>query len=291
MTTLGTQLDKIRSDAAECMLLSKLVPDGKGQVFVRTAEHLNELALELEKSVAINRADAGTDRGSLSAPQSRDHEDAASSNTAGQPPARRRRMLAWMLLAVIILSGVLGASSRQAREYWSPYVSHYVSHSKNDTPPSTQDQTLKAMTALLSGEQAEREKVMGRLNELNARMDVLVSSLNNLNAARDEAAAKPNRASEEEPRSSASQAPAPSVKLTRENATPAPEGSSATRQADSLAPETADQVGSIQAGQRRAEPSPRKPAAGPAGCTQFRSFDPASETYTTLDGRRRECRP
>jgi hypothetical protein len=286
MTTLGTQLDKIRSDAAECMLLSKLVPDGKGQVFVRTAEHLNELALELEKSVAINRADAGTERGSLSVPQSRDHEAAASSNTAGQPPAPRRRMLAWMFLAVIILSGVLGASSRQAREYWS----HYVFHSGNDTPPSTQDQTLKAMSALLSGEQAEREKVMGRLNELNARVDVLVSSLNKLNAARDEVAARPNKTAEEESRSSAFQAPAPGVKSTRENATAALEGSSAARQADSPPPETADQVGSIQAGQRRAESSPRKPAAGPAGCTQFRSFDPASETYTTLDGRRRECR-
>lgn len=286
MTTLGTHLDKIRSDAAECMLLSKLVPDGKGQVFVRTAEHLNELVLQLEKGVAINRADAGADRGSLSAPQSRGHEDAANSNTAGRPPAPRRRMLAWMFLAAIILSGVLGASSRPAREYWA----HYVSPSRSDTPPSTQDQSLKAMTALLSGEQAEREKVMRRLNELNARMDVLVSSLNNLNAARDEVAARPNKASEEESRSSASQALAPGVRSARENATPAPEGSSAARQADGLPPEAADQVGSIPAGQRRAEPSSRKQAAGPAGCTQFRSYDPASETYTTLDGRRRECR-
>lgn len=286
MTTLGTQLDKIRSDAAECMLLSKLVPDGKGQVFVRTAEHLNELVLELEKSVAINRADAGADRGSLSAPQFRDHGDAASI-TAGQPPAPRRRMLTWIFLAVIVVSGVLAASSRQAREYWS----QYVSHARNDAPPSTQDQTLTAMSALLSGAQAEREKVIGRLDELKARMDVLVSSLNHLNSARNEALARLDKAAEEESRSSVSQAPAPGLKSSpRENAARAPEGSFAAKQADNLPPDTADRVGSVPAGQRRAEPSSRKQAAGPAGCTQFRSYDPASETYTTLDGRRRECR-
>ena len=287
MTALRTQLDKIRSDAAECMLLSKLVTDGKGQVFVRTAEHLNELALALERSIAINGADQGASRVSLSAPQSQDHEHAVSSKTAGPPPTRPRRMLAWILLTLIILSGVLGASSKQAREYWSLYAFH----SKNDAPPSTPDQTLQAMSALLSGEQAEREKVIARLNELTARMDVLASSLNNLNAARDEAAAKPNKAAEEESRSPASQAPASGVNsFPNENAAPALEGSPAAKQADTVPPETVDHVGTIPAGQRRAEPSSRKSAAGPAGCTQFRSYDPASETYTTLDGRRRECR-
>ena len=154
MTNVRMQLDKIRSDAAECMLLSKLVTDGKGQVFVRTAEHLNELALELEKSIATNRADAVTDRASLSAPQAEDYEETVRSKTAGQPPAPPRRLLTWIFLAIIILSGVLGASSKQAREYWS----FYVSQSKPDASPSTQDQTMQTMAALLSGEQAEREK-------------------------------------------------------------------------------------------------------------------------------------
>ena len=153
---------------------------------------------------------------------------------------------------------------------------------------------MQTMAALLSGEQAEREKMIAHLNELNARMDALISSLNHLNAARDEIAAKSNKdkvVAEEEPRGSATQAPASGVKSSaKENATPALEGPPAAKQADSMLPETVDQVGSIPAGQRRAEPSPRKSAVGPAGCTQFRSFDPVSETYTTLDGRRRECR-
>ncbi|WFU18649.1 BA14K family protein [Bradyrhizobium sp. CB3481] len=290
MTNVRRQLDKIRSDAAECVLLSKLVTDGKGQVFVRTAEHLHELALELEKSIPTNSADAGTDRVGLSFPHAGDHEEAASSKTAGQQPAPPRWMLIWMLLVVIILSGVLGASSKQAREYWSLYVSP----SKHDTPPSTQDQTIQTMAALLSSESAERGKMIGHLHELNARMDVLISSFNNLNSARDEIAAKSNRdkmAAEEEPRGSTAQAPAPTVtSSTKENSAPVLEGSPAAKQADSMSPETVDQVGAIPAGQRRVAPSPRKSAAGPAGCAQFRSFDPVSETYTTLDGRRRECR-
>ena len=62
MTDVRTQLDKIRSDAAECMLLSQLVPEGKGQVFVRTAGHLNELAVacragHLELGLVGNRHD------------------------------------------------------------------------------------------------------------------------------------------------------------------------------------------------------------------------------------------
>ena len=51
--------------------------------------------------------------------------------------------------------------------------------------------------------------MIAHLNELNARMDALISSLNQLNAARDEIAAKSNKVvAEEEPRGSAAQAPA-----------------------------------------------------------------------------------
>src|SRR5712672_3849417 len=56
MNDIQTHLDKIRSDAAECVLLSNLVADGKGEVFARTAKHLSALALEIEKTIATNSA-------------------------------------------------------------------------------------------------------------------------------------------------------------------------------------------------------------------------------------------
>ena len=60
MKEIKTHLDKIRSDAAECLLLSNLVTDGKREVFAKTAEHLNALASEVEKTIATNSADEGT---------------------------------------------------------------------------------------------------------------------------------------------------------------------------------------------------------------------------------------
>ena len=54
MMDLQVHLNKIRSDAAECRLLSSLATDGKGEVFAKTAEHLNALASDLEKTIATN---------------------------------------------------------------------------------------------------------------------------------------------------------------------------------------------------------------------------------------------
>jgi hypothetical protein len=47
------QLDNIRSDAAECLLLSNLVSNDKREIFAKTAEHLNGLAFEVEKAIAM----------------------------------------------------------------------------------------------------------------------------------------------------------------------------------------------------------------------------------------------
>jgi hypothetical protein len=42
--------------------------------------------------------------------------------------------------------------------------------------------------------------------------------------------------------------------------------------------------------QKRAQQEPRERSVGPTGCTRFRSYDPASGTYRSYDGRRRSCR-
>src|ERR1700733_2157414 len=52
MKDIQTHLNKIRSDAAECLVLGTLAPDGKQAMFTRIAEHLNALATDLEKTMA-----------------------------------------------------------------------------------------------------------------------------------------------------------------------------------------------------------------------------------------------
>src|SRR5258708_33660800 len=76
MTDIQAHLDKIRSDAAECILLSSLATDGKREVFARTAEHLNALASEIEKTIATSTADKGTRGESVHVARPADHEDA-----------------------------------------------------------------------------------------------------------------------------------------------------------------------------------------------------------------------
>src|ERR1700704_2262055 len=118
MKEIQTRLDKIRSDAAECLLLSNLITDEKREVFARTAEHLNALALEVEKTIATNSADKA---------RAGDREEAVATDIAAaiaaahhQQAARPRRMLPW--LVVIVLGGIVGAlfwANNPAKEYWS----------------------------------------------------------------------------------------------------------------------------------------------------------------------------
>ena len=74
-------LEKIRTDAADCLLLlSTRAADGKQELFARLAENLNALALDVEEAIATN----------------------------GEQAARSRRMLAWLL--VIVLAAIAGGS-------------------------------------------------------------------------------------------------------------------------------------------------------------------------------------
>src|SRR6266850_4075694 len=108
MTDIQAHLDKIRSDAAECILLSSLATDGKREVFARTAEHLNALASEIEKTIATNNADKGARGESVHVARPADHDEAVATDIAvahQQPALRPRRMLPWLL--VVVLGGMV----------------------------------------------------------------------------------------------------------------------------------------------------------------------------------------
>src|ERR1700722_5265194 len=94
MNDIQAHLKKIRSDAAECLVLSSLANDGKREVFIRIAEHLNALALELETSIKPGTGGGGASK----------HEEIAAFNvpqTDQQPAAQRRRKLPWLLAIVV----------------------------------------------------------------------------------------------------------------------------------------------------------------------------------------------
>ena len=292
MKDLQAHLDKIRSDAAECLLLSSLATDGKREVFTRMAEHLNGLAFELEKTIATTEANrVGPDREEPIAP------DVAAAHP--QKVARPRRLL--LLLPVIVFGAAAGAlvwaNSPAVEKYWS------LLQSKRETSPAPQDDikqaiaTIKqAIATLLSGEQAERKMLTEQLGALAARVGDLERTTDILKKASAEPPAPLNTGSvgaEEKPPNAEATPSTPEEKPTRIEASRASttDAPAVAKQTDGPPPaniEPADRVGAIPP--RRAELDPRKPTISPPGCTQFRSFDPVSGTYTTLDGRRRQCR-
>jgi hypothetical protein len=298
MTDIQAHLDKIRSDAAECILLSSLATDGKREVFARTAEHLNALASEIERTIATNTVDKGTQGESVHVARPADHEGAVAADIAvahQQPAARPRRMLPWLL--VVVLGGIVAAfwANSPVKEYWSLLP---TLQSKRETSPASQDEAKQAIATLLSGEQAERKILMEQLGALAARLDSLATALDNLKTSRGEIAEPSNKVgAEERPPAAETKPSAPEEKPVRgeENRTPTLESPAAAKRSEGVPPatdssETVDRVGAIAVPPRRAELDPRKLTIGPPGCTQFRSFDPASGTYTTLEGRRRQCR-
>lgn len=71
------------------------------------------------------------------------------------------------------------------------------------------------------------------------------------------------------------------------------EEKSAAKQTESVAPENAKPAGQeveTVPMTKRAENQPRERAISSDGCTNYRTYDPASGTYRGYDGRRRSCK-
>jgi hypothetical protein len=251
MKDIRAHLDKIRSDASECLLLSNLATDGKREVFTRMAQHLNTLASELEKTIATSRANRASAPG---------HEEPVASRAPPPRPqlaARPRRMLAWLLM--IVLGGAAGALFWTYKPAQS-LVWSLASLQLYESSSAPHDNSKQAIATLISGEQAERELLSEQVTALAGRLDDLERTLNNLRKARAEMMEPPAAAAVGAETRPAAQADRPMS--TVENAASAADNAMSLRQSD---------------------------AAGPPGCTQFRSFDPRSGTYVTSDGRRRRC--
>ena len=177
MQDIQTHLDKIRSDAAECVLLSNLVADGKGEVFAKTAEHLRSLASEVEKTIAANGAKSARDEAEHPAPEQ--HTEVV----AGVPHRYQQRssatlVILWFLTA--LLGGVIGvmAWTNNSARYWISSLS-----SQPETTSAFRDDT-KRILSLLSGDQEERKVVLEQVNALSTRVDSLGRVVDSLKTTR-----------------------------------------------------------------------------------------------------------
>jgi uncharacterized coiled-coil protein SlyX len=312
MSDLQRLLQKIRADAAECHLLSNLATDGKQEVFVRVAGHLNALAQEVEKTIATNGAEgltgatttAGIEPGHqdrvdhVAFAADRDQAAATDREQAGAAShvrtARSRRSIPWLL--VIASAAIAGTLIWVGHREDASVVAAVPS--KPQSAPASQDVAIQAMAAALSEQQRERKLLAEQVSALAARVD-------DLEKARAEAAVLSTKQSPSEDRPAAIEAKPsiPDEKPVRSEEKgnsspekpPAENVDSSARQSDGVLPgtgnpaiEPVDPVGTVPV-PTRAELEPRKSANGPPGCTHFRSFDPVSGTYMTFSGRRRQC--
>ena len=280
-TEMQGHLDKIRSDAAECLLLSSLVPNEKREMFVRVAEHLNNLAFEVERTMAKSGAK----------PAATAHQPEPAGTFAAAPYQngwRSRRILPWILAVV---AAVIVGTFLWENQHLVDYSGLSTVPSKHQPQLASEDQAKQTALARVSREQGEHQ-IAERLGALAARVDDLERALDSLKKASGELAewsTKEPVGAGDNHTAIGTKASAPEYKK-EENAASSTENPPAAKPSGGVPPnplnEPVDQVGTIAA-PGKAELDRH---IGPTGCSHFRSFDAASGTYTTLDGRRRPCR-
>lgn len=317
MNNLQAHLAKIRTDAAECLLLSTLATDKKGQMFAKMAEHLNGLALELEKTIAASGSHATQAElhRTSSSSATVDHEEAAAIEVATavdaagtdpealrpQPVTRSRRLIPWLLLVVVaaVAGSLLWANVPPdwANEHITRYSSLFAGPSRNKPAPSRDDS--KTMADLLAGEQRQRKELLEQLSALAARIKHLEGRFDDLKGPSAHVVGPPaNEVSPTEGKLAVPSRPSaleqkPSVRegditFTVEKQTERP-SESVPSTSGSPPAEPAARIGTNAAPEEAAQDGP-SPTIGPRGCERFRSYDAASGTYVTFNGRRRQCR-
>ena len=176
------QLEKIRSDAAECLLRSNLANGDKREMFAKTAEHLNSLVFEVEKTMAANGANLPSAERHMPAvttdlTAARDQIAVITSGAAAghQQAARPKQTLPWLLVIVAAtIAGVLFWANDRVEKY----LSLLTSHSKQEQSPVTRANAKPAGT--VASEPGERNVIAERLGAVAARFGSLEKVLENL---------------------------------------------------------------------------------------------------------------
>jgi hypothetical protein len=156
MKDIQKQLEKLRREAAECLVLSNLAKDPeKQQLFARVAEHITGLASAVQNELAIEPANA---------------VPTAKAPVADQKPTTRSgQMVPW--IAVVILLAAAAAFVWPRAERPAPSVT--ALEAKAEPPPTSQEDTKQTLTNFLSAEDEKRKLLSEQLGALAARVDNL----------------------------------------------------------------------------------------------------------------------
>jgi Asp-tRNA(Asn)/Glu-tRNA(Gln) amidotransferase C subunit len=164
MKDIQTQLEKLRREAAECLVLSNLATDPeKRELFTRVAEHITGLASAVQNEVAIEPANV---IGAATTPV----VDHPNTPVIDQKQANRsRQMLPWFV--VVILIAAAGALVWPRAEKTAPSVA--ALEAKAEPPPAPQEDAKQTIANFLSAEDEKRKVLSEQLGALAARVDNL----------------------------------------------------------------------------------------------------------------------
>jgi hypothetical protein len=156
MNDIQTQLEKLRREAAECLVLSNLAKDPeKQQLFARVAEHITGLAAAVQNELATEPANA------VPAPKTPVADQ--------QATTRFRQMLPWFV--VVIFLAAAGALVWPRAEKAAPSVT--ALEARAEPPQASQEDTKQTMTNFLAAEDEKRKVLSEQLGALAVRVDNL----------------------------------------------------------------------------------------------------------------------
>jgi hypothetical protein len=158
MKDIQTQLEKLRSEAAECLVASNLTTDPeKRQLFARVAEHITGLASAVQNEVAVESAKAV---------ESANVVRAAETAAVDQKQAiRYRQILPWFVVVILLAAAGAFAWPRVQKD-----ASVTALEAKAEPP---QEDTKQAIAKFLSAEEVKRKLLSEELGALAARVDNL----------------------------------------------------------------------------------------------------------------------
>ncbi len=179
------QLEKIRSDAAECLLLSSHTGNDRPQIFAKTAEHLNSLAREVEETLVLGGRPPSSEPHAIVNDLTSDFNPPVVVS-AGEAPtpdyrqtSRSYRALLWLLIIVAASTvGVLFWSTGHVEQYLSllklqPKLDRSLVQRENENAAGFRSgeeavQLRKAAEAAAVELQQERQKTTALTNDLAA---------------------------------------------------------------------------------------------------------------------------
>lgn len=155
MKDIQTHLEKLRSEAAQCLVASNLTTDPeKRQLFASVAEQIPGLASAVQNEVAVESANVVR---------------AAETAVVDQKQAiRYRQILPWFVVVILLAAAGAFAWPRVEKD-----ASVTALEAKAEPPAAPQEGTKQAIAKFLSAEEEKRKVLSEQLGALAARVDNL----------------------------------------------------------------------------------------------------------------------